>query len=155
MLYFSSVDKPPVALGPWVPHVGLPMSNNEINGPMGRSSRCQNGQFKNVLGYICHHIYTLFSHDAIIKWKHFPHYWPFVRGIHQSLVDSAKVSGAELCDFLWSMPEQTIEPTIEMPVIWDAIALIMMSLLCLYSISYCYQWLQMPLNWKINWWEYW
>ena len=27
-------------------------------------------------------------HDDIIKWKHFPHYWPFVRGIHQSLVNS-------------------------------------------------------------------
>ena len=25
-----------------------------------------------------------FMHDDVIKWKHFPHYWPFVRGIHQS-----------------------------------------------------------------------
>ena len=24
------------------------------------------------------------SHDDVIKWKHFPHYWPFVRGIHRS-----------------------------------------------------------------------
>ena len=23
-------------------------------------------------------------HDAVIKWKHFPRYWPFVRGIHRS-----------------------------------------------------------------------
>ena len=22
-------------------------------------------------------------HDDVIKWKHFPRYWPFVRGIHQ------------------------------------------------------------------------
>ena len=29
---------------------------------------------------------------------------------------------------LWSAPEQTVEETIEMPVIWDAIALIMTSL---------------------------
>ena len=28
------------------------------------------------------------SHDDIIKWKHFLCYWPFVSGIHQSLVDS-------------------------------------------------------------------
>ena len=21
-------------------------------------------------------------HDDVIKWKHFPRYWPFVRGIH-------------------------------------------------------------------------
>ena len=27
-------------------------------------------------------------HDDIIKWKHFPHYWPFVWGIHQSPVNS-------------------------------------------------------------------
>ena len=27
-------------------------------------------------------------HDDVIKWKHFPHYWPFVRGIHLSLVNS-------------------------------------------------------------------
>ena len=26
--------------------------------------------------------------DEIIKWKHFPRYWPFVRGIHQSRVTS-------------------------------------------------------------------
>ena len=27
-------------------------------------------------------------HDDVIKWKHFPRYWPFVRGIHRSPVDS-------------------------------------------------------------------
>ena len=27
-------------------------------------------------------------HDDVIKWKHFPHYWPFVRGIHRSPVNS-------------------------------------------------------------------
>ena len=29
------------------------------------------------------------SHDDVIKWKHFPRYWPFVRGIHRSPVNSA------------------------------------------------------------------
>ena len=24
------------------------------------------------------------QHDDVIKWKHFPRYWPFVRGIHRS-----------------------------------------------------------------------
>ena len=28
------------------------------------------------------------SHDDVIKWKHFPRYWPFVRGIHRSSVNS-------------------------------------------------------------------
>ena len=28
------------------------------------------------------------SHDDVIKWKHFPRYWPFVWGIHRSPVTS-------------------------------------------------------------------
>ena len=39
-----------------------------------------------------------------------------------------KASDAELWCFLWSVPEQTVEQTIETPVIWDAILLIMASL---------------------------
>ena len=27
-------------------------------------------------------------HDDVMKWKHFPRYWPFVRGIHRSPVNS-------------------------------------------------------------------
>ena len=27
-------------------------------------------------------------HDDVIKWKHFPRYWPFVRGIHRSPMNS-------------------------------------------------------------------
>ena len=30
----------------------------------------------------------MLNHDDVIKWKHFPHYWPFVRGIHRSPVNS-------------------------------------------------------------------
>ena len=29
-----------------------------------------------------------FEHDDVIEWRHFLHYWPFVRGIHRSPVDS-------------------------------------------------------------------
>ena len=28
------------------------------------------------------------AHDDVIKWKHFPRYWPFARGIHRSPVNS-------------------------------------------------------------------
>ena len=28
------------------------------------------------------------KHDDVIKWRHFPHYWPFARGIHRSPVNS-------------------------------------------------------------------
>ena len=30
---------------------------------------------------------TCSHHDDVIKWKHFPRYWPFVRGIHRSSVN--------------------------------------------------------------------
>ena len=45
--------------------------------------------------HICHFYFIgtgvikrLSQHDDVIKWKHFPRYWPFVRGIHRSLVNS-------------------------------------------------------------------
>ena len=31
---------------------------------------------------------TLTEHDDVINWKHFPRYWPFMRGIHRSPVNS-------------------------------------------------------------------
>ena len=31
---------------------------------------------------------VLLYHDDVIKWKHFPRYWSFVRGIHRSPVNS-------------------------------------------------------------------
>ena len=33
-------------------------------------------------------MYYIYHHDNVIKWKHFPRYWPFVRGIHRSPVNS-------------------------------------------------------------------
>ena len=32
--------------------------------------------------------WNLLTHDDVIKWKHFPCYWPFVRGIHRPQVNS-------------------------------------------------------------------
>ena len=32
--------------------------------------------------------YFTVLHDDVIQWKHFPRYWPFVRGIQRSTVDS-------------------------------------------------------------------
>ena len=32
-------------------------------------------------------IRTWYSHDDVIKWEHFPRYWPFVQIIHRSLVN--------------------------------------------------------------------
>ena len=42
-------------------------------------------------------------HDDVIKWNHFPRYWPFVSGIHRSRwIPRTKASDAELWCFLWS-----------------------------------------------------
>ena len=49
--------------------------------------------------------YKSFTHDNVIKWKYFPRYWPFVRWIHRSPVNSPhKGQWRELCCFLWSVP---------------------------------------------------
>ena len=48
---------------------------------------------------------TLRFHDAVIKWKHFPRYCPFVRGIHRSPVNSPhKGQWRGALVFLWSAP---------------------------------------------------
>ena len=38
--------------------------------------------------YISRFLKNGLSHDDLIKWKHFPRYWPFARGIHRSPVNS-------------------------------------------------------------------
>ena len=43
------------------------------------------------------------NHDDVIKRKHFPRYWPFVRGIHR-WIPFTKPSDAELWCFLWYAP---------------------------------------------------
>ena len=41
------------------------------------------------------------THDDVIKWKHFPCHWPFVRGIHRSPVNShTKASDTEIWCFV-------------------------------------------------------
>ena len=41
------------------------------------------------------------THDDVIKWKHFPLYCPFVKGIHRSPVDSPPRPEAWSFDFLY------------------------------------------------------
>ena len=55
-----------------------------------------------------HSIVILWSnHDDVIKWKHFPRHWPFVRETtgHRWIL-LIKASDAELWCFLWSAPEK-------------------------------------------------
>ena len=91
---------------PWSTHLGTSFEEN----------------IGNVFGLIVND-----NQNQIIKWKHFPRYWPFVRGIHRWPVNSPHNGrDAELWCFLWSEPKQTAET----PAIGDAIVLIMTSLWC-------------------------
>ena len=47
-----------------------------------------------------------------------------------------KTSDAELWSFLWPANERTVEQTVETPMIWDAIALIMRSLQCIFKFRF-------------------
>ena len=40
------------------------------------------------LHYQCRKMIEKANHDDVIKWKNFPRYWPFVRGIHRSPLNS-------------------------------------------------------------------
>ena len=48
--------------------------------------------FRLLCGYITFISETMgiiyWYHDDVMKWKHFPRYWPFVQGIHRSPVNS-------------------------------------------------------------------
>ena len=46
------------------------------------------GISRSTLGLRVRWTASMVGHDDVIKWKHFPRYWPFVRGIHRSPVNS-------------------------------------------------------------------
>ena len=92
------------------------------------------------------------THDGVVVWKHFPKYWPFVRGIHWSLVDwevffitgplwgestgpggfpSQRASDIYVkpwWSFLCCQLEWAVEQTLERSVIWDAISALVTSM---------------------------
>ena len=86
--------------------------------PMALKRNSQSRKWKTSLFYVA---IVIHAHDDVIKWKHFPRHWPFVRGIHRSpnsphkgqwrgtlmfsLIPRTKASGAELWCFLWSASE--------------------------------------------------
>ena len=56
-----------------------------------------------ILCHFCGLCHTCWWRDDVIKCKHFPRYWPFVRGIHWSPVNSLhKGQWHEVYIFLWS-----------------------------------------------------
>ena len=72
---------------------------------------------------VLHHYYSM-------KWKHFPRYWPFVRGIHGSSVDSRhKGPVTRIFDDLFNVSLKRVFKTMEWLLTWDAVMLIVTSLL--------------------------
>ena len=63
----------------WQYHIcySLSLSRKDLN------SLCHLNVEKSI-----HTVYMFSEHDDVTKWKHFPRYWPFVWGIHQSPVNS-------------------------------------------------------------------
>ena len=53
-----------------------------------KQNGCDKNTFGNSLSGEKHKVTKAVNHDDVIKWKHFPRYWPFVRGIHRSPVNS-------------------------------------------------------------------
>ena len=66
------------------------MGTNECSQPASKSSWDSQdfGDISMVLKK-AHFRKSTGPHDDVIKWKHFPRYWPFVRGIHRSPVNSS------------------------------------------------------------------
>ena len=65
-----------------------------------KSNTCLNKDWKqfNVVS-------NFFPHDDVIKWKHFPRYWTFVRRIHRSPVNSphkGQWRGALMFTLVWA-----------------------------------------------------
>ena len=55
-------------------------------------------------------ITTITFHDDVIKWKHFPRYWPLCGEFTgPRWIPGTKASDAELWCFLWSASEWTVE----------------------------------------------
>ena len=57
----------------------------EISRVTTETARNINYKFVEVWYDTCIHIFgDAYWYDDVIKWEHFPRYWPFVRGIHRS-----------------------------------------------------------------------
>ena len=76
---------------------------------------------------------SIFSVTGLLWGESTSHWWissPKSQWYRTLVFSLICTSDAELWCFLWSAPQQTVEQTNEMLVIWDAIALIMTFLLC-------------------------
>ena len=67
------------------------------------------------------------TQDDVIKWKHFPRYWPFVRGIHRSRWIPRTKPVTQSLGVFFDLNKRLSKQSWSL-VIWDAISPIMTSL---------------------------
>ena len=79
---------PPWAVNIWYPHHVTTWGGQRQSRFTWSNSKLKHGDMD-----VC-----LFVHDDVIKWKHLPRYWPFVRGIHWSTMNSPKK-----CQWRWAL----------------------------------------------------
>ena len=102
LLFYKTLQDTVRCLYNTVNFLGNPHNRQPIVLPLGRGMGC----LLWVQFLINAMPQSLKCHDDVIKWKHFPRYWPFVREIHRSRwIPRTKASDAELRCFLWSAPE--------------------------------------------------
>ena len=86
----------------------VPFSVSDINNDNDSfNNSLSNNSNSNINGNVNDDNITIFIpvHDDVIKWKHFPRYWPFVRGIHRSPVNSphkGQWRGALMFTLIWA-----------------------------------------------------
>ena len=105
----------------WVNEMASGWFNIKMPSYQYRNSRCGDKMI----------LWPSYLHDDVIKWKHFPRCWPFVQGIHPSLVNSPH-KGQSHRALMLSLICAHINgwEKIVGLVIWDTIVPIMMSLQC-------------------------
>ena len=93
-IHWSPVDSPPTGPVIWsckvVFNVSLnKMLNGQLNGQCFETWWCS-CDMTVMVSVISLHVMVMKQalHDDVIKWKHFLRYWPFVRGIHRSPMNS-------------------------------------------------------------------
>ena len=88
-----------------------------------------------------------YVYDMLLRqfWRSFYHPLWGESTVHRWIL-LTKASDAKLWCFLWSVPPQTLEQTIETPVIWDTITLIITSLTHNPPTQRCYVATVLPTN---------
>ena len=87
-------------------------------------------------------------HDDVIKWKHFPRYWSFVRNSPVSGEFPPQRPVTRSFDVFFDLRLNKRFSKLETPVIWDAMALIMTPLWCCNDVTRASWRLKQPADWQ-------